>query len=297
MSGAETSHSASGPKLHALGVPARVGLWMLASSAGFALLVCLVRYLSREMDVLVIQVWRNVFAALLFAPWLARVGLAGLRTKRLPLFLLRSTFMVASSTALFFGVTMMPVADATALSFTAPLFTTILAVLLLSERVSGFQWGGIAAGFIGMLVILRPGLAAFDPPATGVVLFAAIAFALVTITGKMLASTESPALIVACLAVFSLPLAIIPALFVWQWPTPEQLGLLVLVGLAANLNMYGFARAMRIGDAAMTTPFDFIRLPATALVAFLMFGQAPDLWTWIGAGLIFAASVYVGRRR
>ena len=279
-----------------LGVPARVGLWMLASAAGFAVLVCLVRYLSRELDVLVIQVWRNVFAALLFAPWLARVGLAGLRTKRLPLYLLRSAFMVASSTALFFGVTMMPVADATALSFTAPLFTTILAVLLLRERVSGLQWGGIAAGFAGMLVILRPGLAAFDPPATAVVLFAAIAFALVTITGKMLASTESPALIVSSLAVFSLPLALLPALFVWQWPTAGQLGLLVLVGLAANLNMYGFARAMRIGDAAMSTPFDFIRLPATALVAFLMFGQAPDLWTWVGAALIFAASVYVGRK-
>lgn len=287
----------SGADAAGLAVPARVGLWMLASATGFAVLVCLVRYLSREMDVLVIQVWRNVFAALLFAPWLARVGLAGLRTKRLPLYLLRSAFMVASSTALFFGVTMMPVADATALSFTAPLFTTILAVLLLRERVSGLQWGGIAAGFVGMLVILRPGLAAFDPPAAAVVLFAAIAFALVTITGKMLASTESPALVVSSLAVFSLPLALMPALFVWQWPTAEQLGLLVLVGLAANLNMYGFARAMRIGDAAMSTPFDFIRLPATALVAFLMFGQAPDLWTWVGAALIFAGSVYVGRKR
>jgi drug/metabolite transporter (DMT)-like permease len=61
--------------------------------------------------------------------------------------------------------------------------------------------------------------------------------------------------------------------------------------------MYGFARAMRIGDAAMTTPFDFVRLPATALIAFLMFGQAPDLWTWLGAGLIFASSVYVGRKK
>lgn len=280
-----------------MGVPARVGLWMLASATGFAVLVCLVRYLSREMDVLVIQVWRNVFAALLFAPWLARVGFAALRTQRLPLYLLRAAFMVASSTALFFGVTLMPVADATALSFTAPLFTTALAVLLLREKVSGFQWGGIAAGFVGMLVILRPGVAAFDPPATAVVLFAAVAFALVTITGKMLAATESPALIVASLAVFSLPLALVPALFVWQWPTPEQLGLLVVVGLAANLNMYGFARAMRIGDAALSTPFDFVRLPATALIAFLMFGQAPDLWTWLGAGLIFAASVYVGRRR
>lgn len=280
-----------------LGAPARVGLWMLGSAVGFAVLVCLVRYLSTEMDVLVIQVWRNVFAALFFAPWLARVGLAGLRTKRAPLFLLRSAFMVASSTALFFGVTMMAVADATALSFTAPLFTTLLAVLLLREKVSGYQWGGVAAGFVGMLVILRPGVAAFDPTATAVVLFAAVAFALVTITGKMLASTESPALVVSSLAVFSLPLALVPALFVWQWPTLEQLVPLVLIGVAANLNMYGFARAMRIGDAALSMPFDFIRLPATALIAFLMFGQAPDLWTWLGAGVIFASSIYVGRRK
>lgn len=279
-----------------LGVPARVGLWMLASAVGFAGLMCLVRLLSDELHVLVIQVWRNVFAALAFAPWLARVGLGGLRTRRLPLYFARSAFMVTSSTALFFGVTMMPPADATALSFTAPIFTTILAVLILGERVGAPQWFGIAAGFLGMLVIVRPGFGAFEGSATLVVLIAALAFAAVALTGKMLASTESPALIVAYLAVFTLPLAIAPALFVWQWPTLEQLGWLVLLGLAANLNMYGLARAFRIGDASLATPFDFIRLPATALLAFLMFGQAPDLWTWLGAGLIFAASIYVGRR-
>lgn len=269
---------------------------MLASAVGFAALMCLVRELSRELDVLVIQFWRNVFAALAFAPWLARVGFAGLRTRRLPLYFVRSIFMVASSTALFFGVTLMPPADATALSFTAPIFTTILAVLILRERVSEAQWGAIAAGFVGMLIIVRPGFGAFEGPATLVVLFAALAFAAVALTGKMLASTESPALIVAYLAIFTLPLALAPALFVWQWPTLEQFGWLVLIGLAANLNMYGLARAFRIGDASLATPFDFIRLPATAALAYLMFGQAPDLWTWLGAGVIFAASIYVGRR-
>ena len=280
-----------------LGVPAEVGLWMLASAVGFAVLVCVVRRLSAELDVLVVQVWRNVFAVLLFAPWLARVGLAGLRTQRLPLFLTRSALFVVSSTALFYGVTMVPVADATALSFTAPLFTTILAVLLLKERVDGARWGAIAAGLAGMLVILRPGVGVFDAAAAAVVLTAAASFALVTITGKLLASTESPALVTACLSVFALPLSIVPALFVWTWPAPEHLGWLLLIGLAANLNMYGFARAMRIGDASMATPFDFIRLPATALVAFLMFGQAPELWTRLGAAIIVAASIYVGRRK
>jgi drug/metabolite transporter (DMT)-like permease len=280
-----------------LGVPAEVGLWMLASAVGFAVLVCVVRRLSAELDVLVVQVWRNVFAVLLFAPWLARVGLAGLRTRRLPLFLTRSALFVVSSTALFYGVTMVPVADATALSFTAPLFTTILAVLLLKERVDAARWGAIAAGFAGMLVILRPGVGVFDAGAAVVVLTAAASFALVTVTGKLLASSESPALVTACLSVFALPLSIVPALFVWSWPAPEHLGWLLLIGLAANLNMYGFARAMRIGDASMATPSDFIRLPATALVAFLMFGQAPEIWTWVGAAIIVAASVYVGRRK
>src|SRR5690606_23285325 len=126
-------------------------------------------------------------------------------------------------------------------------------------------------GFLGMLVIVRPGFGAFEGPATAVVLFAALFFALVALTGKMLAATESPALIVAYLALFSLPLSLLPALFVWQWPTAEQLGWLVLLGLAANLNMYGIARAFRIGDASLATPFDFMRLPATALLAFLMF--------------------------
>ena len=272
-----------------------IGLWMAVSAICFAGLVGLVRHLSAEMDVFVISFWRNAFAIATILPLLLRAGESGLRTKRHGLFLTRSGFMVASSVALFFSVVLMPVAEATALSFTAPLFSVALAVLVLRESVGPRRWIAMAIGFAGTLIILRPGLAAFDPVAL-LVLFSSAMFAAVVVTGKILDRTETPARIVAYLNIYSLPLSLIPALFVWQWPTWEQFAWLVVLGLMANGNMYGIARAMRLGDASLAMPFDFLRLPFVALVGYLAFSELPDIWTWVGAAVIFGSAAYIGRR-
>ena len=276
-------------------VALRVGMWMAFSAASFAALVGIVRHLSADMDVFVISFWRNCFAVLIFLPWLVRAGPAALKTKRIGTYLARSAFMVISSTLLFFSVVLMPIGEATALSFTTPLFTTVLAVLVLRETVGIRRWSALVVGFAGVLIMLRPGVAAFDPAAILVIL-SAITFAAVVVIAKMLAATESPELIVVYLSLFSIPLSLVPALFFWQWPDGEQILWLIALGAMASGNMYGISRALQLGDASLSQPFDFFRLPATALVGYLYFQEVLDFWIWVGAAVIFASAAYVTHR-
>lgn len=270
---------------------------MTMSCASFAVLMGIVRHLSEAqgMDVFVISFWRNLLSVLVFAPWLVRYGPSVLRTRRTGLLIRRSVLMVISSTSMFFAVTLMPIAEATALSFTTPIFSAILAVLVLREFVGPRRWIALCVGMIGVVVILRPGAAAIDPAAV-LPLLAALTFAAVIITGKQLAPTDSPERIAFYLVIYMIPISLVPALFFWQWPTASQLPWLLAVGAAASFNMYCISRALRIGEASQTLPYDFVRLPFVALIGFVFFNQRPEIWTWLGAVLIFGSSVYVTYR-
>lgn len=293
--GGEAEERSAGEAGAVLPASVRIGLWMSLSGASFAVMVGFVRHLSPDIDAFVISFWRNLFGSLVFIPWFLHVGIAGLRTQRPRLYLVRSLLMVSSTILLFLGVTLMPLADATALSFSSPLFSTALAVLILRETVGPARWSALFAGFLGVLVILRPGGGAIDPAAL-VILGCSLTFAGVVITGKMLAATESPELIVLYLSVFSVPLSLLAAVPTWQWPNLDQLLMLFGVSAAAVANMYGISRALRIGDASVAMPFDFVRLLFTAAVGYLMFAERPDLWTWVGALLIFGSAVFVAHR-
>ena len=291
----EAPRPAGGPGTHRLPVAVRVGLWICLSAACFAVLVGIVRHLSAEVDVFVITFWRNILAVAIFAPWLMRVGWRGLATRRSGLLVTRSAFLVVSSICMFFAVVLMPLAEATALSFTTPLFATLLAALVLKEAMHLRRWSALIVGFAGVLVMLRPGAAAVDP-AAGLVLFSALTFAAVVVTGKMLAHTESPEAIVVYVSLYSIPLSLVPALIFWQWPSGEQWLWLLALGIVASGNMYGISRALRIADASLSQPFDFVRLLFTALVGYFAFAEQPDMWTWIGAAIILASSVYITHR-
>jgi drug/metabolite transporter (DMT)-like permease len=274
---------------------AKVGLWMAVSAICFAALVGTVRHLSADMNVLVIGFWRNCIAFALFLPWLWRTGPARLKTQHLKQHSIRALFLVTSSSAMFFSVMLMPLAEVTELSFTSPLFTMLLAVLILKESIGPRRWISLIIGFSGVLLMLRPGSAAFDPVAF-VVLLSSLTFAVVVIIAKQLAANESPELITFYLVLFTVPISFLPALLFWQWPQPDQLGWLLFMGIMANGNMYSISRALQLGDASLSQPFDFIRLPCTALVGYLFFAQVPDFWTWMGAAVIFASAIYITQR-
>lgn len=279
------------------GIPTalRIAFWMGVSALAFGCLMGLVRHVGQDMHVLTISFWRFVFSLLLFAPWFLKVGLDRLKTKRLSLHLARAGFLIVSSVSLLTAIQLMPLDEATALSFTTPLFAVIGAVLFLGENAGPRRWAALAIGFFGILVILRPGMEIVSWAAL-LVLLSAITFAGVILCGKVLVRTESPELIVAYIAFVSVPMSLVPALFYWQWPNLEQYGWLILIALSSNLNMYGIAKALQLGDASATQPYDFLRLPTTAGVGWIAFGETSDVITWLGALIIFASTIYITHR-
>lgn len=273
----------------------RVALWMCFTAIGFAVMIGSVRQLSGNLDVFVIAFWRNLAAVLLFLPWIARMGVGGLKTKRWGLFWLRAIIMLASSVLMFLGAILLPLAEATALSFTTPLFVTLLAWLVLKERFGWRRGAAVAVGFLGVLIMTRPDAEAMNIGAL-VVLLAAITFAGVVITGKLLSATEKPALITLYLSLLPLPISLLPALYYWSWPIGYDWLWIVMLGVGAVINIYGISRALAVGDASLLQPFDFLRLPTVAIVAWFAFQQNTDVWTWAGAAIIAAAAVYTAQR-
>ncbi len=278
----------------AAGLPtvARVVFWMTAAAVGYAGMIAIVKHLSVEIDVYVLLFWRYFLALALFLPWLMRAGAGALQTRRLGLHLGRAALMVIHGGTLLVAVLMIPLAEATSLIFTAPLFATMLAALLLREQVGARRWMALAVGFAGVLAILGPGVAAFDP-AAGLVLVSALTGAGVVVVGKVLLRTEGAESTVFYLTLFSVPFALIVAALNWQWPTLEQIPWLLALGLVANTYIYGMTRALKIAETSLVMPFDFLRMPAAALAGYAFFAEMLDPWAWFGAAIIFSSSLYI----
>lgn len=275
--------------------PVRGSLWMLLASAAITGVAVVIRHLSGELHPLVIVFFRNFMGLLFILPWFVRTGWGAMRTQRLGAHGLRSLFGLTAMTCWFTAVSMMPVADATAFTFTAPLFATLGAALVLKEMVGIRRWIAVAVGFAGTLIILRPGVDALEPAAF-LAIAAALFMAAAKLTVKSLSRTEMPDTIVLFMGAIMTPVSLIPALFVWQTPSWSALGWLVVVGLLASIGQRTMARSFALADASAVMPLDFSRLIFAAALGLLFFGEMPDGWTWVGAGVIFAATWYTARR-
>jgi drug/metabolite transporter (DMT)-like permease len=275
--------------------PLRGVAWMALAAASFAVMINVVRYLTETFDPLQVVFFRNLFGLLAMLPWLARHGLGVLRTQRIGLHVLRAAIGITAMMGWFTTLALMPLAEATALSFTAPLFTSVLAVIVLGEAMRLRRWTATMAGLAGALIILRPGFETVQPVALLAIATAAV-WATSTVLIKVMARTESAGAIATYLVLFSTPLALIPALLVWVTPSLEQVGWCVLLGLAGSTGHVCTARALANADTTLVVPLDYIRLPAVALIAYLAFGEVADLWTWLGVAVIAASGIYITLR-
>jgi drug/metabolite transporter (DMT)-like permease len=238
---------------------------------------------------------RNVFALTFMLPWLMRHGRVGLRTQRLNMHLWRAAVGLVAMLTWFSAIAYLPLAEAVALNFTVPLFATAGAALFLGEAVRARRWTATAVGFLGVVVILRPGFTEFTPLMTLPVIAAGF-MAVSTLLVKSLSRTEAPAAIVTYMNLLLTPLSLLPALFVWRWPTLTELGLGLFIGLCAALAHNAFTRAFVQADASAVMPFDYSRLPFVAVVGYLLFAEVPDGWTWVGAAIIAGAAIYIAQR-
>lgn len=272
----------------------RGAIWMLFAAAMFACMGGFIRHLASDIHPLVIAFFRSVIGMVLILPFMARMGLAMFRTRRHGMFFLRGMVSALGQAFYFSALAFLPMADAISLTFTAPLFGVVLAVALLGEKFRMPRWIATLFGFAGVLIILRPGfgdvtLVTLTP------LMAALSMSFIWVFVKILAETEPTQRIVFYMMVYAIPASLLPALFVWTTPAIEHVPWLISLAAVANLGQIGMTNAYRAADATAVFPFDFARLPFTALIAYFAFAESPDAWSWLGAVVIFGSTVYVVR--
>jgi drug/metabolite transporter (DMT)-like permease len=268
---------------------------MFASTFLFSAMHASIRHLSDTMHPFEIAFFRSLFALVVVAPWFYRDGLALLHTQHIGLHGLRAVLNVGAMLSFFYALSVTPLSEVTALGFTAPIFTTLLAVLVLREVVGVRRWSAILVGFVGTLVILRPGFAEIGPGQM-LTLFSSMIWACALLTIKTLGRSDSSATIIAYMALLMLPLTLAPAVFVWRWPDGPQLLWLVLVGLLGGVGQLCMTEALRRADTAVVMPIDFCKLLWIAVIAYLAFGEVPDRYTWIGGAIIFVSAMYIAYR-
>ena len=272
----------------------RGALLMLGAALCFAAMSGVVGWLSTELHPFQVAFFRCLFGLIVLLPWVLRRGF-NWRTTRIRLFWLRALLGSAAMMSFFWGLSVLPLAEAVTLSFTAPLFVTVLAPIALGEVVRARRWGATLVGFIGVLVVMRPGLEGFRPE-SWVVLGSAALMGGSVIVIKRLAATEPTDRVVLYMALMMAPIMGVAAAPFWQWPSDGAWMLAVVLGALGTAGHILFTASLRVAEASAVMPFDFIRLPAAAFLGYLLFGQAVDVWVWVGGGIIFAAGLYILQR-
>jgi drug/metabolite transporter (DMT)-like permease len=277
--------------------PVAAALFMLAACGCFAFNSVFVRLAAEHgTHPFVVAFFRNLFSFLILLPMtVGRSGWGVLKPRRLDLLTLRGTLNGASMMAWFYAVPLLPLADLTALGFTAPLWATVLAVLLLGEVVRWRRWAATLIGFAGVAVILQPGFAEVHW-ATGLVLFSSAMWAFTVIVIRKLTFIERPETILLYQALMMAAIAGVPAIFVWTTPTGDVWIWLLALGILAAAAHSFHVRAYSMQEVAALQPLDFSRLPIIAVAAWAIFGEVPAPAVWVGALIVFAAGTYISHR-
>jgi drug/metabolite transporter (DMT)-like permease len=274
----------------------RGALWMIAASFGFTVNSALVKALTAAgLDVFQIAFARALFSFALVVPFLLRAGPGALRTRHPAIHGIRAFAGAAAMVCGFYAVGRLHLADFTALTFTQPLFVTLMAVILLGERVRWRRWLATAVGFLGVLIMVRPGASAFDPAAL-VALASVSGIAVAVCLVKRLPEGESHATMLAYFCLMSLAITVVPAVIYWTPPSATQWLLLAGVGTLGVASQAMIIRAYRSGEASFVAPFDYLKLILAGLIGFLLFDEVPGPWTLLGAAVIIAAALYIARR-
>ena len=268
---------------------------MVISAVSFAAAHAGVRELSDEIHPFATAFYRNIFGILLLLPWLVRDNFAALKTDCLKLHILRGGLNSGFMLGFFFALGLITIAEATALNFTAPLFVTLLAVIILKERVGWRRWLALFIGFASTLVILQPGVQVISIGAF-LVLFASLAWAGSTITLKKLSKSESSLTSTVYLVIILTPVTFVASFPYLYLPNIEQTIWLVEVAATSTIAQYFLSESLKQADANVVVPFDFSRLIWAAVFGFILFGEIPTVWVWLGGTLIFASAVYITHR-
>lgn len=284
------------PRPQAVNRPLEGALWMIASCGFLAALSALGRHISQfDVDPMQIVFCRLLFAWMCMLPWLLHRGIGSIGTSQIKLYLVRAVFSMCAMSTWFYALALIPIGEVTALSFAAPLFTTVGAALFLGEVVRLRRWTATLIGFAGALIIIRPGLVEMSA-GSWFALASAVFMGTSALIIKTLTKGDDPWTVVFISHLIMIPIALVPALFVWTWPTFEVWLFLMATGPVAVLGHLFLTKAFSVTDVSNVAAVDFSRLPFAVLIGWLAFGELTDIWTWVGALVIFASSFYIVRR-
>lgn len=269
---------------------AKGALWMIAAAAALTAMAVCIRYLP-AYSVLLMIFLRNVINLVLMAPSMIRQGRSMIVTQKLGTHALRNLFLYTGNCAWFYGVTLIALADVASLQFTSPLFTAIIAAAFLGEKIGSHRMIAILVGFAGALIIIRPGVIPVNL-GTVMILIAAFLYSCAHVVTKRLSDTESGSTVVFYMSITILIYSAIPAFFVWQTPTWADMPAMIGLGVTGYATHYCITRSLAVGDASFVIVFDFMRLPFSAILGWLLFQEVLDAWTVAGALIIFAAGYY-----
>ncbi|MEO0327065.1 MAG: DMT family transporter [Pseudomonadota bacterium] len=271
------------------------GLLLMVAAACFSTMIALIKLLGENLHIMQILFVRQIVMTIIVAPTILSNFPGSLKTNHIGLQLLRVFLALIAMSFGFTAVVHMPLADATAIGFAKSFFTTICAIFLLNEVIGVRRWMAVIIGFAGVLIILRPGLEDFNIYGVYALIGAAAAGAVMVVI-RILTRTESSTTILSYQAI-GVGLAVaIPGIWLWQWPSFIEWMLLIAMGLISYIAQMFNINAYKYGEASVMASLDYARLIYSVFFGYLLFDNLPDAWTWVGALVIIAASIYTIHR-
>lgn len=269
-------------------------LWLALGTLAFAINDLFVKTLGQQISPFQLAFFRYVIGFAIMLPFFMTMARSDLATTRPVIHVVRLILACIAQVGIYTAVIYLPLADVTALSFSRVLFTTVIAVVFLRELVTGSRWIATIAGFIGVVIMVRPG-GEIDP-VVFIAIGSALTFAVTNVLIRTMSTTEPPTRILFYYQIGGVLVFLPPALWVWETPADLTAWLMALaIGLLTATGMIGFIRGFAVGEASVIGPTEYIRLIFAAIFGFVIFAEIPDVWTFVGALVIVGCTSFIAR--
>ena len=260
-----------------------------------AIMVSGIKLLSQDLNPFMIAFYRCLFGVIIMLPWMIYNHPTAWKTHNIKLQFIRCSINVYSMISWFTAIGTLQLEKAAAIGFTTPLFTTILAIIFLGEVVRVQRITALIIGFIGILVVIRPGYIPFESGALWL-LSAALTFSIVIIIVKKLTEKDSSLTTVFYQMAFMVPPTFLIALFFWESVNLNQIFMFIFVAIAGFITQFSFAQCLKMAETTFIMPIQFTKLIWLSIIGYLFFKEIPDIWTWIGASIIFLSILFIAYR-
>ncbi len=269
--------------------------WLVSAMATITVMSALVRVAAEGLHPFVVVFFATALTAGAMMAVLRRQGLPVLPRRRLGRYLLRATFDGIAFITWYYAVSSIPLAEATTLFFTLPLFVVVFAATILGETIGWRRWAAVALGFAGAMIVLRPDMVAMEVGALAALL-AALTSAASNVMVRSLARDDPPVAVMGRNMVLLFPIPLAAAMTQWTTPTAPQFVWLIAIAALAGATQFFLTRAYAATDASKLAPFQFTQLVFAALIGYAAFGELPDRWTVAGGALIAGSAIYIALR-